>query len=207
MAKKIDISVFDFDGTLSASDANLEFGKYLLRHSPKTWLYLPFIIVGMLAKYLNPSGLWWRQMSRRYVTKNTVQRYAPEFIREHKKRRFDWALDAVAREREDGNIVLLISASPDYLVPYLVDDMDFDAILCSQMDALHPWKINFLCWGPGKVEALAHWAAENNVIPNVVRSYGDSPGDKFIMARANEQVWIERNSPSLAKGCRAPTVN
>lgn len=194
MLNKEDIVVFDFDGTLSGGDSNVEFVKYCFRHSVRPWLFLPVIGVAMIGRYLNPEGIWWRQASRRFLTADMVKKFAPDFIKQHKRERFGWAKEQVAKERNDGRTVLLISASPDYLLPHLVKDMKFDAILCSRMDEQNPWKFDFLCWEKNKVIALDEWAKKNKVIPRVVRSYADSKSDIPLMEIAAEQVWIDRKT-------------
>ena len=80
-----------------------------------------------------------------------MKKFAPDFIKQHKRERFGWARDQVAKEHADGRRVILVSASADYMIPHLVRDMKFDAVLCSRMDASRPWKYEFLCWGPNKV--------------------------------------------------------
>lgn len=190
MLQKKDIVVFDFDGTLSRHDSNFEFGKYCLRHSLRPWFYLPIMFVAYVGRLLNPAGIWWRTTMRRFITPEMIKQLAPAFIKEHKKLRFGWAKNTVARERARGNTVILISAGTNYLIPQLVADIDFDVILTSQMNANKPWQYDFLCWGPNKVIALDKWASEHKIIPNVVRAYSDSKSDLPIMNIAKEQVWI-----------------
>ena len=45
MLKKTDVVLFDFDGTLSAHDSNIEFARYCFRRSIRPWLYLPLMAV------------------------------------------------------------------------------------------------------------------------------------------------------------------
>ena len=191
MLKKVDVVIFDFDGTLSARDTNVEFAKYCMRKSVRPWLFMPLMIMAGVAKIFNPGGIWWRQNIRKFMTPEMVKKYAPDFIRGHLRERFGWAAERVAAERAAGRRVLLISASPDYVLPKLVRDMKFDAVICSQMDAQKPWRYNFLCWGANKVVAMDEWARENKLIPNVVRAYSDSKSDMPIMEIAKEQVWID----------------
>ena len=190
MLKKENIVVFDFDGTLSASDSNYEFFKYCFKHSFRPWLFLPFVIAGIIGAKLNRQGLWWREHIRCFVTPKMVSDFSSDVIKKHKLNRFGWAKDQVMAEKKAGNKVVLISASPDYLIPKLVSDMKFDAVLCSKMEKERPWKYKFLCWGPNKVVALDNWARENKIIPNVVRSYSDSKTDMPIMEIAKEAIWI-----------------
>ena len=194
MLQKKNVVVFDFDGTISASDSNYEFYKYCFRHSVRPWLSLPCSLIAGIVSVLNHKGIWWRETIRNFVTKEMVRDFSPAVVKLHKQNRFGWVKDVVAKERSKGNIVLLISASPDYLLPHLVDDIKFDAVLCSQMDSEKPYKYKFLCWNTNKVIALDKWAREHKIIPNVVRSYSDSPSDMPIMEIAKERVWIDRKT-------------
>lgn len=194
MLKKQDIVVFDFDGTLSAYDSNVQFAKYCFHKSIRPWFYLPLMGVCAISRWLNPGGIWWRQNMRRFLTSNMVKKFAPDFIKQHKRERFGWSKDQVAKEKSDGKKVILVSASPDYLVPYLVKDMKFDAVLCSRMSKEKPWKYDFLCWGANKVFAMDEWAKQNKMIPRVVRSYSDSKSDMPMMEIADECVWIDKKT-------------
>lgn len=198
MLKKVNVVVFDFDGTLSASDSNLEFFKYCFKHSWRPWFFLPFVFVGIIGRCLNPQGIWWRENLRHFITPNMINKFSKDFIKYHKQNRFGWAKEQVAKEKKAGNKVILISASPDYLIPKLVDDMKFDAVMCSIMEETKPYKYKFLCWNKNKVIALDKWASENKYIPNLVRSYSDSMTDMPIMEIAKEQVWID-NKTGLRK--------
>lgn len=191
MLQKVNVVVFDFDGTISASDANLEFFKYCFKHSIRPWLFFPYVIAGAIGACLNPRGVWWRQTIRGFITPKMVKGFSANVIKLHKQNRFGWAKELVAKESSKGNKVLLISASPDYLIPGLVADMKFDAVFCSKMNREKPYKYEFLCWGKNKVVALDNWALEHKYIPNVVRAYSDSKNDLPLMEIAREQVWID----------------
>ena len=193
-AKKVKVVIFDFDGTLSAHDANYEFGKYCFRHSLRPWLFLPIIAFAMSFRKFQPNGVWWRQLGRYFINAKMVKRFAPGFIKQHKLNRFGWSLERVATEKEAGNIVLLISASPNYLLRPLVADMDFDDVICSEMYSNKPWKYHFLCYNKNKVVAFNKWAKKNKITPVIVRSYSDSKSDMPIMELAREQVWIDRKT-------------
>jgi len=196
MLQKQNIVVFDFDGTLSARDSSVEFGKYCLKKSYKSFVYLPILFIALVGRMLNPAALWWRETMRFFITPQMIKDLAPSFIKQHRNQRFNWAKRQVAKERANGNKVVLVSAGVDYLVPHLVSDIKFDAVLTSRMNKQSPWKYDFLCWGKNKVVALDKWAMENKIIPNVVRSYSDSKSDMPMMEIAKEQVWIDRKTGS-----------
>ena len=194
MMTKKDIVVFDFDGTLSAHDTNMEFAKYCFCRALRPWLFLPLVAIAAIARMFNPAGVWWRQTMRRFLTADMVKKFGPGFIKQHKRERFGWSADQVAKERAAGHTVILISASPDYLLPQLVRDMKFDAVLCSRMVNGKPWKYEFLCWGKNKVLVMDEWAKKNKIIPHVIRSYSDSKSDMPLMEIADEQVWVDRET-------------
>ena len=191
MLKKTDVVLFDFDGTLSAGDSNMEFAKYCFRHSFRPWLFLPLIGICGIARIFNPDGIWWRENIRRFVSPKLIKRFANDFIKLHKRERFGWARERVMAERDAGRRVIMVSASPDYLLPALVRDMKFDAVFCSKTDKKKPWKYEFLCWGKNKVIVMDDWAVQNKIIPHVVRAYSDSKSDMPMMEIADEQIWID----------------
>lgn len=190
--KKVKVVVFDFDGTLSGGDANSMFLKYCMRHSVRPWLFLPFTFpVAYITYKINKYSNWARDLLRSYMTPKMIKKLTPGFIAEHKRERFGWSRDQVIAEKKKGNIVILISAGADYLIPKLVDDIPFDSIICSTFDPKHPGKLKFFCYGDNKVVALNAWAKYYKVTPHVVRSYSDSKTDIPIMKLADEEVWID----------------
>lgn len=191
MLTKVNLIVFDFDGTLSARDASAEFFKYCFKHSVRPWLFLPVIAAAAIARLFNPSGVWWRETMRRFLTADMVKRFAPDFIDLHKNERFGWAKEQVAAERSAGNKVILISAGPDYLIPFLVKDMKFDDVICSVTDRNRPWKYEFFCWGKNKVAAMDEWVRKNKLLPHLAKAYSDSKADLPLMELAARQVWID----------------
>ena len=74
-ARKVNVVIFDFDGTLSAHDANYEFGKYCFKHSLRAWLFLPITLFGMSFRHIAPNAAWWRQIGRRFINAKMVKRF------------------------------------------------------------------------------------------------------------------------------------
>jgi HAD superfamily phosphoserine phosphatase-like hydrolase len=185
---KKNIVVFDFDGTLSAGDLNYDFWKYAMRHSIRPWLFLPLTIFGIMIKPLNKNGVFWREVSRRWLNKKLMRRLRAPFLRGHRLKIFGWAAERIAVEKSKGNITILISASPNYLLRKLIKvaGWHFDIFLCSRMDGEKPWKYDFLCYGKNKLKRL------NETVENyrIIRAYSDNVSDMPIMSRAAEQIWI-----------------
>lgn len=190
--QKINLVVFDFDGTISSGDTNLGFGRYCFTHSVRPWFFLPVMGIAFIIKKLVPHCILWRHMMRCFVTKKMVKDLAPGFIKQHRQNRFGWVEERVEFEKKQPNTkVILISASPDYMIPKLVRDLDFDAVIYSKMYNDKPWKFKFFCYGQNKVVALNEWLKKNNYDANFVRSYSDNISDMPIMSLAKEEVWID----------------
>ncbi|MCL1891867.1 MAG: haloacid dehalogenase-like hydrolase [Alphaproteobacteria bacterium] len=212
MIKKQNIVVFDFDGTLSAGDANTGFVLYCFMHSPRPWFFLPLILLGGILKLfdrprvpgrITSLSFLWRRVMRRCLSADMVARLAPEFIRGFKKKRFAWAKKTVAAEKAAGNIALCLSASPSYLIKPLVEDLGFDGVICSEMDRAQPWKyksFKSFNWGENKVVALDGWARRKKIMPNVVRAYSDNKSDMPMMSLAKEQIWINPKTGQRVSG-------
>ncbi|MCL2538363.1 MAG: haloacid dehalogenase-like hydrolase [Alphaproteobacteria bacterium] len=196
------IVLFDFDGTLSCGDANLAFWKYCFRHSLRPWLFIPVILCGLVLQFiawifnrftsydarLTRLDILWREMLRPYLTPKMIKKLAPGFIKQHKMARFGWAAEQVAKERAVGNFVIMTSASPAYLLLPLIKDMDFDLIICSEVDNTHPNKFEFFNYGVNKVHSLNAFLRKPY---KIVRAYSDSKSDLPMMKLATKQVWID----------------
>ena len=189
------LAVFDFDGTLSRSDAYIEFWRFASRRSVRPWLFMPFMIVGVILRNAFPKSIFSRDLMRAYMSKNLVRRLRKDFIKHHLENRFGWAKERVEKERRAGNFTVLISAGADFFIKPLVRDMGFDLVIASPFDLERPWKHKFFCYGENKVAALNR--AMKSKPYKIVRAYSDSRSDMPIMSLADEQVWIDSRT-----GCR-----
>ena len=210
------VVLFDWDGTLSAGDTNVGFWRYCMRHSVWPWLFLPVALAGVGVQFIAfisaratirlpyASGphprirfidILWRQMLRLYLTPKMVKKFVPKFVKQYGSQRFGWAAEQVAKERAAGNIVILTSASPDFLLMPLIADIEFDFIINSQMDPARPWKFWFFNYGTNKVIMLNILLKHGTF--DVVRAYSDSRSDIPMMSLAREQIWINQKT-----GCR-----
>ena len=197
--KKVNVVVFDFDGTISGNDSSLAFARYCFANSIRPWFFLPIIWLSLLFKKLNPKTIFWREMMRSFVNKDTVKRFKKDFIELYKKERFSWVQSKIKEEKKKGNVVILISAGPDFLIKELVKGIDFDDIITSISDKKRPWKYKFFCFANNKVVAFNLWAKKKKYLANLVRSYSDSITDLPIMSLAKQQIWINPKTGDTVK--------
>ena len=197
--KKINVVVFDFDGTISANDSSLAFAKYCFSNSIRPWFFLPVIWLSLVFKKINPKTIFWREVMRSFISQNMVKRFRKDFVKIYKRERFDWVESKIKEEKKKGNIVILISAGPDFLIKELVKDINFDAVITSVSNKISPWKYKFFCFANNKVVAFNLWAKKNKYLPNLVRSYSDSITDLPIMSLAKQQIWINPKTGDIVK--------
>lgn len=116
--------------------------------------------------------------------------------------------DTTARLQEHraaGHLVVLVSASPEvYLVP-LGRYLGVDAVLASVLEVVDGRLTGRLagpnCRGPEKVARLDAWLEdEGQSDQTYLYAYGDSSGDRELLARADEGVLVQprRPLPTLA---------
>lgn len=186
------IAVFDFDGTLTTKDTLLMF----IRKACGTWrfclifsLYLPIIVMMKLRLYPN-----WRAKER--VCARFFRGMGYEKFRQHG---VDFAADVAGFQREEnieclkqhlamGHKVYVISASiEEWVAPFChtLGDVNVECTKISR-DLTHFLTRN--CYGIEKVNRLLE--AEPDIKSHredyYIYAYGDSNGDKEMLAFADE---------------------
>ena len=108
--------------------------------------------------------------------------------------------DTVARlhqHRAAGHRVVLVSASPDVYLGPLGRHLEVDAVLCSALEEGPDGRLTGRlagrnCRGPEKVARLETWlAGQAGAEPPYVYAYGDSAGDRELLARAEVGVLVK----------------
>lgn len=191
------VAAFDLDGTLTTRDCVTPFLMRTVRW--RTALALirhPFTVVGALAHRD-------RDRLKKIVCSafagydaNTLDAEGVAFAREIAARRL--RQDTVARlrrHRELGHTVVIVSASLEPYLRPLGRGLGADAVLCTRLergvdDRLTGRLDGANCRGPEKVRRLEHWLAGHDLAGAELWAYGDSAGDRELLARADHPVWV-----------------
>lgn len=192
------LALFDFDGTLTTRDSFLPFLHHLAgtpgfaaglaRSSGPLLAYALRLMANDAAK---------AQVVRQFMGGRSlaeVHEQGARYAREGLPRLLrPQTMAALATHREAGHTCVLVSASLDvYLHPW-AEQQGFDAVLCTSLavDAsqritgeLHPRN----CHGPEKVSRIHQWLAGRT--PTHITAYGDSRGDREMLAMAQSPHWI-----------------
>jgi phosphatidylglycerophosphatase C len=153
-------ALFDFDGTLTRRDTMAPFLLFTLRHCPKSFLDLPGLIPWAIGYKLG-------KISKEQMKGKALRLYkrVPPDRRQKLLRQFhDEALlprylprgvERVRWHREQGHILLLVSASVDVFLESASHSLGFDRLICTRavLDPA-PRIVGANCYGEEKVRRL-----------------------------------------------------
>ena len=112
--------------------------------------------------------------------------------------------DTVARlhqHRAAGHRVVLVSASPEVYLGPLGRHLQVDAVLCSALEESRDGRLTGRlagpnCRGPEKVVRLEAWLTDEAATEApYVYAYGDSAGDRELLARADVGILVKPRRP------------
>ena len=103
------------------------------------------------------------------------------------------ALERIRAHRAAGHEVVVVSASPEVYLAPLGERLGVDAVLATRLEVtddgvLTGRMLGLNCRGPEKVARLDGWLAGRT--PRRVWAYGDSAGDRELLARADVPVKV-----------------
>lgn len=188
------IAAFDFDGTITRKDTLIEFLRFAggsARLYAVFALYSPLLVLMKLKLYSNQKAK--EKIFAHYFKGMPIEQFDDLCRRffEQKGQSLIYA-DAkaqIAKHKEHGDEVVVISASIENWVRHFADALKADKLLATRVE-VQDGKITgrFLtanCYGKEKVERLLSVYPERSKYYLVV--YGDSRGDKELLHFADEQ--------------------
>ena len=191
--------LFDFDGTLTHRDTLLPFLRFVVG-GPRYLLGLCWL-APVLALYA--AGLLRNDIAKNIVLRHYLGGLPLARLREAGRRFASEELparlrpDTMALLRQhvaQGDHCLLVSASLDLYLREWAQAHGFGAVLCSELEAHGERAAGTLrgrnCFGPEKVERVRRWLQEAGREPVEVVAYGDSRGDREMLAFAHRGILV-----------------
>lgn len=186
------IAAFDFDGTITRKDTLIEFLRFVggnARLYTVFTLYFPLLVLMKLKLYSNQKAK--EKIFAHYFEGMPIAQFddlCRKFI-EQKGEALIYA-DAkaqIAKHKEQGDEVVIISASIENWVCHFADALRADKLLATQVE-VQEGKLTgrFLtanCYGKEKVNRLLSVYPERNKYYLI--AYGDSRGDKELLQFAD----------------------
>lgn len=188
------IAAFDFDGTITRKDTLIEFLRFAggsVRLYAVFALYSPLLVLMKLKLYSNQKAK--EKIFAHYFKSMPIEQFDNLCRRfyEQKGQSLIYA-DAkaqIANHKEQGDEVVIISASLENWVCRFAKALKADKLLATQVDIQdgkltgHFFTAN--CYGKEKVNRLLSVYPERNKY--YLMAYGDSRGDKELLQFADEQ--------------------
>ena len=115
--------------------------------------------------------------------------------------------DTVARldwHHRQGHLVVIVSASYEHYVHIVGEQLGVDGVLATRLDVADGPCTGRLdgnnCRGPEKVRRLDAWLADRGIRRDELTlwAYGDSSGDRELLAWADHPVWVTEPLASVA---------
>ncbi len=193
------VAAFDLDGTLARRDTLLPF---LCRLRGRTQTTRAVFVHSVVITRALLSGHGRDQAKEavlarllRHQELASVERAAAVFAEEVVERRLcRTVLNRVHAHRRAGHELVIVSASPAVYVEPVGRILGFDAVLATRLETGADGRLTgrmegLNCRGPEKVARLRDWLGDG---PVVVYAYGDSAGDRELLALADTAFRLRR---------------
>lgn len=178
---------FDFDDTLAKGDSIFPFLLYAIKrgYAPK-WQLFKAAAGFMRWKFQPSSGRVVKEWTLSFIKDHAVEEMdelARDFFRDvQQKAFFADAAPELFRLREQGAMIVIVSASADLYMKVLPEFLPIDAVIsttCEVVDGKYTGRIGTNCKGEEKVSRINAWLQERGLSIDKAHSagYGDSPSD------------------------------
>lgn len=179
----MDISVFDFDGTIYKGDSTIDFFLYSLYKKPFLIRYLPKQIKGFIL-YLTRriSKTQFKEYFFCFLSGIDCEKMVNDFWASNERKIYEWYL--VQKNEND----IIISASPEFLLRPICERLGIENLIASQVDELTGIFERENCFGEEKIVRLK----EEYKMEKIDRFYSDSEND-LPLAKIAEHPYRIKN--------------
>src|SRR3954447_14447877 len=179
----MEAAFFDLDKTVIARASMVAFSRPFYREGlVSRWLLLRALYGQLVYLYIGADEArlarmrdsvlaltrGWEQSRVRAIVEETLTEVVDPIV-------YDEALDLIARHKEAGRLVYIVSASPDEIVAPLARHLDVDEYLATTSkvdeDGRYTGETDFYCYGSNKAEAIRHEAMKRDIDLSASYSY------------------------------------
>ncbi|MFN8035229.1 MAG: HAD-IB family hydrolase [Acidimicrobiia bacterium] len=204
MSESPTVAVFDFDGTITRRDSLVPFVRRVAGPGRVAWATVrtgPALLamaVGRADRDRTKAAFLARAIGG--LDQAALERQAPAYAAGLVARRTRPEIVARVRAHQDaGHELVVISASPSVYVRCAAEELGIPTVLATELAVDDAGRVTggFVgrnVRGQEKVRRLEEWIGARDV---VVWAYGDSPGDRELLDRADVGVFVGRPHPVL----------
>lgn len=188
------LALFDFDGTVTKRDTLLPFLRYFVgnKRFVAEMAILSPVLVGYALRLIR-NDVAKQIVLRRFIggcQLKEIEQSGVCFARDRLPTLVrSWIIERIQWHRAQGHVCMLVSASLDvYLKPW-AEATGFEALLCSRLIMNSDGSVTgelrgANCYGAEKAEQVTEWLDGRQ--PEYIYAYGDSRGDREMLAMADE---------------------
>ena len=198
------LAIFDLDGTITRHDTLIQFILGYLKSRP--WRLFGFLLAIpaalLYALRLTDRGALKGSVIRWTIggsTRQELDAWAATFVPGVLARGvFKAAMDQIAAHKRNGDVLVLMSASPDFYVPAIARHLGFNEVTCTGVrwngERLDGRLTTANCRGPEKARRFVQLRARH---PNLVTvAYGNAASDLDHLRLAERGVLVNGNEPA-----------
>jgi phosphatidylglycerophosphatase C len=208
------LAVFDLDGTITRHDTLVQYMLGFLKSRPWRLLgflpALPTIVRYLLGQVdrgaLKASVMHWTLGG---TTRQQIDAWTARFVPRLLARGvFKDAMERIATHRRNGDVLVLMSASPDLYVPAIARELGFNESTCTGIrwngDRLDGSLTTPNCRGPEKARRLETLRAKHPPMPVV--AYGNAESDLDHLRLADRGVLVNGSAEARAHAANIGVV-
>ena len=207
--KPVSLALFDFDGTLIPGDSVAYYLRFAREEGAVSmgeflralWAATLYGMKRMTDADSKSIGLAFRKRhDQKYLDeldrKFVQQVLLPKVYADGKKQ--------IAAHRQEGSILVLVSASTENYMRFVAEELGFDAVLCTPIEPDGTIQRN--CKGEKKVQRIKDWLTENGRTADFPSSfaYGDSKSDLPMLRLVGHPIQV---NPKKALRKLAPEMD
>ena len=201
----MDIIVYDFDKTIYGGETGTDFLIFYMKKKPlKVFLFgisfvkdiLLFLFKKIKLKELK--GSYFKFLSDEST--DEVEKLANEFWEKRASNVYGWVPNEIIENKKETDYVIVISASPLFLIDSFVKKLGFTHAFGTIMETEErngkkyylPKVVGENCKNVEKVKVINRWAEKEGIKYKIIKFYSDSIMDKPLFDIAEKKYWIKK---------------
>ncbi|WP_068268121.1 HAD family hydrolase [Caviibacter abscessus] len=180
--------IYDFDKTIYNGETSIDFMIFFLKKKPILifkFLFFSFLILFNLNSLTKTKNLFFKVL-KNYNLKEDIK----EFWEKNKNKFFSYFKDEIEKNKKEADILILISASPDFLLQDIYKDLGFDILIATKYEKYTMISKN--CKNQEKLNRLKLLGDFD-----VIAFYSDSISDKPLYDIAKRKYTINKKGEVL----------
>ncbi len=202
MKLKKKLIVYDFDKTIYGGETGTNFFKFYFKKFPlKSLVFIILYVEDILFYIFKQIKL--KQLKERFFrfleghSKEEIDKLVKEFWEIEKNKIYDWAKDELAENKKQADLVIVISASPKFIIEKFLLDFGYDLVFGTEFVKFDNDRFISKIYGENnkndeKVKKLKMWAKKQKISFEILKFYSDSIADKPLYDLAKEKVWVNK---------------